>query len=712
MKQTLQFNIMTIFIVLFLALSGSVAWYTYKKNSQAALELSDDIIRQVSAAAIEMAVNYLNPLQEATAITATLAAKRAAGEPAVSLTAYQLDVLKVYPQFYSLYAGYADGSFIQAINLPGILKTFGPAGRPVPKETRRVYRILDTNRPLPGDVWTYVDGKHASLASETAAEITYDPRTRPWYRGAEKNRGRFWTDLYVFTSLGKLGITASVPVNDAAGRFLGVVAADIALDELSEFLKAQKIGQRGIAFIVNRQKELVAFPDVSRSVKIENGKARPVSINEIDEAWIKDAAGRFFEQKKERFHFSSNGIEYIAAFTPFPDTFGKAWTIGIVVPLDDFIGTVKETNRHILIFSLIVLLIGVGLIGLISRLISGPIKSLAGEAEKIRDYEFDGRITVRSSVREVQDLSISMDTMKDAIRKLNKFVPKGLITELIESGEGLELGGRSRDITVLFTDIAGFTGISEAMSAEELTHHVSAYFEELTRIIRAHNGVIDKYMGDAVMAFWGAPLPNDDHTADACRAVLTAKQKVDELNERWQAEGKPPFHTRFGVNCGEAVAGTIGSSERMNYTVLGDTVNVASRLEGLNGYYRTGIIVSETVHDRVESDFLMRPVDIVAVKGRKAGIRVYELLAAASDASSDSPVPAATDRERRLRQATMDAFGAYLARDWNRAIGLYETLKRDFPGDGLSEVFINRCQTYKKSPPDESWQGVFERRKK
>ena len=649
-------------------------------------------------------MNYLSPLQEAAAITATLAAKRAAGEPANALTHYLLDVLKVYPQFYGIYAGYQDGSFVQAINLPSVIKSFGPSNSPVPKATRRVYRVLDRSTATITDDWVYVNAQNEKLANEFAPNTNYDPRKRPWYLGTQKLNRSYWTDLYVFTSLGKLGITASTPVHDPQGRFLGVVAADIALDELSRFLKAQKIGRSGVAFIMNQQKELVAFPDVSRSVNIKDGKARPVKINELQEPWIQDATHRFFTQKKERFHFTTDGIEYIAAFTPFPASFGKPWTIGIIVPVDDFIGTVKETNKHILIFSVVVLIFGVALIGLISRLISGPIKELAVEANKIRDYEFDATINVTSNVREVQELSNSMDTMKGAIRELNKFVPKGLITQLVESGEGFELGGRSEDITVLFTDIAGFTGISESMSAEELTLHVSAYFEEITKIIRGNNGVIDKYMGDAVMAFWGAPLPNDHHTYDACLAVLNAKQQVDILNQQWQSEGKPPLITRFGVNTGEAVAGTIGSSERMNYTVLGDIVNVASRLEGLNRQYGTTVIVSESVQERVGTDFLMRPIDIVAVKGRKAGIRIYELLGTLTD----NRAPQATEQEIQLCTATQMALDAYIARDWDKSISLFDAIKKDFPTDSVPDVFLARCREYKSNPPDTARQGVFE----
>jgi hypothetical protein len=200
---------MTIFIVLFTVLSGSVAWYTFEKNSIAALELSDYIISQVSSAAIKKMVNYQSPLQEATATTATLAAKRTTGEPTNALNHYLLDVLKVCPQFYGIYAGNNDGSFIQAINLPRAIKSFGPPNSPIPKQTRWVYRVLERSTQTITDEWKYVNAQNESLANEIAPKVTYDPRTRPWYLGTQKLNRPYWTDLYVFTSLGKLGITAS-----------------------------------------------------------------------------------------------------------------------------------------------------------------------------------------------------------------------------------------------------------------------------------------------------------------------------------------------------------------------------------------------------------------------------------------------------------------------------------------------------------------------
>ena len=206
------------------------------------------------------------------------------------------------------------------------------------------------------------------------------------------------------------------------------------------------------------------------------------------------------------------------------------------------------------------------------------------------------------------------------------------------------------------------------------------------------------------MAFWGAPLPNDNHTYDACLAVLNVKKQVNMLNEQWQAQGKPPLITRYGVNTGDAVAGTIGSSERMNYTVLGDIVNVASRLEGLNRQYGTSIIVSEAVHDQVGNDFVMRPVDIVAVKGRNVGIRIYELLGTLTD----NRAPQSTDLDKQLCTATRDALDAYISRNWDESISLFETIKKNFPTDGIPDVFITRCNEYKANPPDAAWQGVFE----
>ncbi len=701
-RGSLQFNILIIFISLLVAMTVSVAWYTYQKQSEAILDLSEDIIHQVSATAIEKTVRYLEPLRQAAETTAAVAGRAAFLDRRPELVAYLVRTLAVHDHFYSLYVGYADGDFLQVITLPEGLQRFRPDDMAVPPGAVRVVRLLDRDGEDAVETWTYVDADGRTLAVGESSEVVFDPRVRPWYQGAEQSDGAFWSDLYVFFSLGKPGLTASSPVRGAAGGIEGVVGADVALDALSAFLAGQHIGQSGAAFIINSRDELVAFPDPARVVATDGGRPRPVVIDELGEAGLSAAVAARREGGAARAIVEADGISFISAFTAFPPSFGKDWTIGVVVPVDDFVGTVKETNQTSLAISLVVLLVGIVVIVVVSRWISRPIRNLAGEARKIRDLDLDGTIEVPSHVAEVRELAESMGAMKTAVQALGKFVPKGLVQELMDSGVEIELGGRNRELTVMFTDIDGFATISEHMAPEALMLQVSDYFEELTVVLRDHRATIDKYIGDSIMAFWGAPAANLDHAGDACMAVLFADRRTQALNAQWRGTGKPSFVTRFGLHCGETVVGTLGSSERMSYTVLGDTVNLAYRLEGLNKTYGTRICVSQDIHGRVEDRFLLRPLDIVAVKGRQQGTFVYELLGARE---GDPDVVARAPDYRRCRM-TEEGIDAYLGRRWGKAIAVFTDLADAFPDDGLPGVYLPRLNAYRTHPPPDDWRGI------
>ncbi|MGH9787192.1 MAG: adenylate/guanylate cyclase domain-containing protein, partial [Candidatus Acidiferrales bacterium] len=173
------------------------------------------------------------------------------------------------------------------------------------------------------------------------------------------------------------------------------------------------------------------------------------------------------------------------------------------------------------------------------------------------------------------------------------YVPAGLLKELVKNPESLKLGGEERELTILFTDIRGFTTLSEKLTPLELTHFLNAYTDEMTDIVFRHWGTLDKYQGDAVMAFWGAPYEQDDHAVRACSAALDMSLRVDELRAQWRAEGKADINIGLGLSTGRVVVGNMGSRKRFNYTVLGDAVNLASRLEGVNKQYSTRILVSE-----------------------------------------------------------------------------------------------------------------------
>ena len=206
------------------------------------------------------------------------------------------------------------------------------------------------------------------------------------------------------------------------------------------------------------------------------------------------------------------------------------------------------------------------------------------------------------------------------------FAPVGIVRGLIESGRPLAPGMEQRLLTVFFSDVESFTSIAERLSPQELSDQTSRYFQNVTAAVAEEGGTIDKFIGDSVMAFWGAPLAVEDHAFRACVAALKASHRMNQLNRNWVKEGRQQMRVRFGVHCDTVVVGNVGSPERLSYTVMGDGVNVASRIEGLNKQFGTSICISESVYERVTDRVVTRPLGKVAVKGRATEIMVFELL--------------------------------------------------------------------------------------
>jgi adenylate cyclase len=200
------------------------------------------------------------------------------------------------------------------------------------------------------------------------------------------------------------------------------------------------------------------------------------------------------------------------------------------------------------------------------------------------------------------------------------------------------------------------------------------------------------------MAFWGAPVPDEDHAFHACNAALNCQERLKDLNRKWISAGKAPLDTRFGISTGETVVGNVGSSERINYTVMGDNVNLASRLEGVNKLYGTHIIVSRPTYAAVSDKFWFRPLDIVAVKGRSEGTVIYELMM--RRAGKDEV------RIADLCAGFARGFEAYLSRDWAGAIKIFQDLSTKFPDDVPTNIYLSRCQQYLANPPEADWRGI------
>jgi adenylate cyclase len=263
---------------------------------------------------------------------------------------------------------------------------------------------------------------------------------------------------------------------------------------------------------------------------------------------------------------------------------------------------------------------------------------------------------------------------------------------------------RKTEISVMFSDIRGFTTISEQLDAQELAQFLNEYLSDMTGIVFKFNGTLDKYIGDAVMAFWGAPFEVEGHAAKSCDSALAMMLRVREMQLKWQSEGRPHLDIGIGINTGNASVGNMGSSLRYGYTALGDTVNLSSRLEGLNKDYGTHIIVNETTFAAVaNSGFLFRELDLIRVKGKTNPVTIYELLGRAGQ-PSDYGSP--EDTASRLADFTR-ARELYRLRRWEEAQRAFETILAKWDGDGPSRTYWKRCQEYLFDEPPSGWDGVF-----
>ena len=263
---------------------------------------------------------------------------------------------------------------------------------------------------------------------------------------------------------------------------------------------------------------------------------------------------------------------------------------------------------------------------------------------------------------------------------------------------------KKTEITVMFSDIRGFTTISENLDAQDLALFLNQYLSDMTGLVFEYQGTLDKYIGDAVMAFWGAPFEVDDHAISACNSALKMMQRVREMQREWQAQGKPQLDIGIGLNSGVASVGNMGSELRYGYTALGDTVNLSSRLEGLNRDYGTHIIVNETTYAATQqTQFVYRELDLIRVKGKTQPVMIYELIGRAGE---EGPYGSFADVQLRLDQFARGRT-LYRARRWEEAQRVFQIMIDKWPDDGPARTYWKRCQEYLFDEPPSGWDGVF-----
>ncbi len=280
-----------------------------------------------------------------------------------------------------------------------------------------------------------------------------------------------------------------------------------------------------------------------------------------------------------------------------------------------------------------------------------------------------------------------------------RYLSHHVIERILKNPELLQLGGEKREITSFFSDLAGFTSISESLPPEDLVHLLNDYLSEMTNIILSQGGTLDKYEGDSIIAFFNAPLEQPDHAMRACRAALECQRRLAELRPNLQSHYGHELFMRIGINSGQAVVGNMGSRDRFDYTAMGDTINLASRLEGACKQYRVPILIGEDTFEQVKEHIVTKEVDLIRVVGRKKPVRIFEIFGERRDVSEGK-----LEKIKHFEQA----IEVYRKGDWNVALNLFQKMENDM----LAQVYIDRCQKLMESGTKENWTGVYELKEK
>jgi adenylate cyclase len=544
---------------------------------------------------------------------------------------------------------------------------------------------------------------------------TTDIRGRPFFLDAVRARRSVWTDVFWFLGIGSnkdaLGLTYATPIYGAHDNLVAVIDSDFEVHQLCQFLGTLNLGHDGVAYVIGRQsdgsRKVIAHPDARLLLSPQAERDRntrellsPEAFPDPRVAALAQHWNASEDSDADRIsliRFLVNGEYHLGAVQKLDSAGSPPWYICTILPEAEVMGQVERSIRTT-IWIVVGVLGGALLISLyVSSQVSRPLERLADEAKAIKKLQFLATPVAHSIVREVDNLAVSIEDMKSGLRSFRKYVPTELFRTFLASGREAEFGGERRTVTIFFSDIVNFTTIAEDQKPEQLVELLREYLNTVCKEIEATDGTVDKYIGDAVMAFWDTPTTGANHASAACVTALRSQAALDVLNTRWESEGKRPFRTRIGLHTGEVVVGNIGSDTRFNYTIIGDAVNLSNRLEGLNKVYGTDIIISESTYKQASGDIVARPLDYVAVKGRRLPVLIYELLGLS-----------AQENATHLAIVDLSAAGldCYRNRDWTGAIRHFEVLLRHRLDDVTARLLIERCLTFQNLPPDADWDGV------
>ncbi len=688
-RRSIPFHVtlLTLMVLIVLPLATALLWLGWRSVDQ----LEDRSIRHRMAALDSAVEGFLTSgLRVVVAVGSTLAETQAfaPGSPVADeerLRQFAV-IIERYPAMAAMYVGYEDGRFLYV----GRTDTLSISQRlefDAPDAPSLLMRSLVAGEGPRRETWWFqlADGSRSPVQTRL---LDFDPRTRPWYIEAMRANGPALTEPYSFAQTRVVGVSAGMPL-----RHGGVIGFDFTLNTLSRLIGDYRFTPNTIIMVASDTGTV--FME-SESCRIEGETCLPGE--DKVRAAMRDAIERAVggDERTER-DVVLDGRDYRLLVHQVPPALGRRYMVAAAVPISELAVDSRILLERAAITAAIAVALAIFGVLLASFVLSRSISRIAAKTERIRDLDFSDRTRVDSRITEIVRLSDSVERMREGLEVFGRYVSKHLVHQIMRSPETAGVGGMRREITVMFTDIEGFSRIAETMEPELLTSRLSRYFDALGSAILANHGTIDKYIGDSIMAFWNAPEPDPDHVVNACRAALQAAEAGRQLSEKWRQLGRPGFRTRFGLHTGPALVGNVGAREHINYTLVGAVANQASRLEGLNKMYHTEILASGEVAAATAGHFVWRHIDRVVAAGTTEEHEIHEPMGEADAAGRHADFLA---RWRAGREA-------YVAGRFEAALAAFQAAAALEPDDGPCRVFVERCKTFLRDGPPAGWNGTW-----
>jgi class 3 adenylate cyclase/ABC-type nitrate/sulfonate/bicarbonate transport system substrate-binding protein len=675
-----------LFVSLSIPILIFILGFNHQKNSEAIVALLQEQIGKSRVATIESIENLMRGVNGVLG----LLSEAVAAQPAFFRTEDSRDalyrVLTSSTQIDAAYVSFEDGYHRIVTRVDQDRKR---SDRQIPADANWHSSTIDAFSAGPDrqrhrtfyDTWPHAID-HSNVPNN------FDFRTLPGYAAARESRALYVTPPLINPDTGYPIISARYPIYRGDNEFLGCASVNITFAVLSRYLSKQRPSQNSITIIADpNDGKVVASSERERLTSLKTGSLQIVTLANIENPDVREAYRLHIETNSDDFVFNSprDVREISASFARFPESFGSPWQSVILTPTDDFVGQLRETNQKIILTIVALTIVELSLIFVLARRLTRPLERVTRELQAIEDLSFEKRDIRSSRIKEIAQLQNAATVLRSSLQSFSSFAPVEVVKGLVKSGIPLELGVERRRLTIFFSDIESFSTLAEHSDPDLLLQQMSAYFDAVSRAVSDEEGTVDKFIGDGVMAFWGAPVALPHHALNGCRGALRALRRIEDLNANWHAQGLSPLRVRIGLDTGEVLVGNVGSAERFSYTAMGDHVNVASRLEGLNKQFGTAICVSASVVSEVGDAVLVRPLRSVTVKGRAQRFMIYELLGIA--ASDDAELRPAEDAAELIR-LTGEASALFEAGKFREAAGAYRALLGWHPGDPVASAML------------------------